>query len=145
SPGTSLEDASQKILEMGKTLQAELPKDTSLLVLTNVGSPGNARSAMTSPNWGPHMGFIRLALVDPEKRAWSQRQISDMARAILNKRYPGTDFLQWPGGLVASVFSNGYFAPLVVEVRGERLEDIEEQARAVGEVARTVPGIRDVW
>ena len=27
---------------------------------------GNARSAMTSPNWGPHMGFIRLALVDPE-------------------------------------------------------------------------------
>jgi multidrug efflux pump subunit AcrB len=145
APGTSLEDASRKIQEMGKTLRDELPKDTVELVLTNVGSPGNARSAMTSPNWGPHMGFIRLALVDPDKRSLSQRELSDKARAILNERYPGTDFLQWPGGLVASVFSNGYFAPMVVEVRGERLEELEEQAKAVGEVARTVGGVRDVW
>ena len=37
-------------------------------------------------------------------------------REILNEHYPGVEFLQWPGGLVASVFSNGYLAPLVVEV-----------------------------
>src|SRR5262249_9736398 len=61
--GTSLEDATKKIQEMGKTLKDELPHGTVELVLTNVGSPGNARSAMTSSNWGPHMGFIRLALV----------------------------------------------------------------------------------
>jgi multidrug efflux pump subunit AcrB len=145
SPGTSLEDASREIRAMGKTLKDELPKDNVELVLTNVGSPGNARSAMTSPNWGPHMGFIRLALVDPEKRSQNQRELSDKARAILNKHYPGTDFLQWPGGLVASVFSNGYFAPMVVEVRSDQLEELEEQAKAVGEVARTVGGVRDVW
>jgi multidrug efflux pump subunit AcrB len=145
APGTSLEDASRKIQAMGKTLQDELPAGTVKLVLTNVGSPANARSAMTSPNWGPHMGFIRLALVDPEKRSLSQRELSDRARAILNKHYPGTDFLQWPGGLVASVFSNGYFAPMVVEVRSDRLDELEEQASAVGEVARTVAGVRDVW
>jgi multidrug efflux pump subunit AcrB len=91
------------------------------------------------------MGFIRLALVDPEKRSQNQRELSDKARAILNKHYPGTDFLQWPGGLVASVFSNGYFAPMVVEVRSDQLEELEEQAKAVGEVARTVGGVRDVW
>jgi multidrug efflux pump subunit AcrB len=145
SPGTSLEDASRRILEMGKTLEEELPKDNVELVLTNVGSPGNARSAMTSPNWGPHMGFIRLALVDPEKRSLNQRELSDKAREILSKHYPGTDFLQWPGGLVASVFSNGYFAPMVVEVRSDQLDELEEQAKAVGEVARTVGGVRDVW
>jgi multidrug efflux pump subunit AcrB len=145
APGTSLEEASKKIQEMGKTLQEQLPKGTVELVLTNVGSPGNARSAMTSPNWGPHMGFIRLALVDPEHRKLSQRELSDMTRKILNERYPGVDTLQWPGGLVASVFSNGYFAPMVVEVRNDNLEELDEQARAVAEVARTVGGVRDVW
>ncbi|PWU25058.1 MAG: hypothetical protein C5B48_03235 [Candidatus Rokuibacteriota bacterium] len=145
APGTSLEEASKKIQGMAKTLHDELPKGTVELVLTNVGSPGNARSAMTSPNWGPHMGFIRLALVDPEHRKLSQRELSDMTRKILNERYPGVDFLQWPGGLVASVFSNGYFAPMVVEVKNDNLEELDEQARAVAEIARTVGGVRDVW
>ena len=145
APGTSLEDAARQVNEMGTTLEKELPKDTVELVLTNVGSPGNARSAMTSPNWGPHMGFIRLALVDPDKRKLSQRQLADKVREILVRKYPGVDFLQWPGGLVASVFSNGYIAPVVVELRGENLDELEAQAKAVAEVARTVPGVRDIW
>jgi multidrug efflux pump subunit AcrB len=115
------------------------------LVLTNIGSPGNARSAMTSPNAGPHMGFIRVALVDPEHRKLSQREISDLMRGILNRNFPGVEFLQWPGGLVASVFSNGYIAPLVVELGGDSLEELDAQSKAVAEVARTVPGIRDVY
>ncbi len=145
APGTSLEDASAQINEMGRTLEAELPKGTVELVLTNVGSPNNARSAMTSPNWGPHMGFIRLALAEPEKRALTQRQLADRIRGILNQHYPGVEILQWPGGLVASVFANGYIAPVVVEVRGENLEELESREKAVAEVARTVAGVRDIW
>ncbi|HSO37772.1 MAG TPA: efflux RND transporter permease subunit [Labilithrix sp.] len=144
APGTSLEDASKKIAEMGKAVADELPKGNVELVLTNVGSPNNARSAMTSPNNGPHMGFIRLALVDAEKRTMSQREIADKMREILNRRYPGVEFLQWPGGLVASVFSNGYIAPLVVEVRGDNLAELNAQALAVADVARGVAGVRDI-
>ena len=144
APGTSLEDSARKIAEMGKTLADELPKGNVELVLTNVGSPNNARSAMTSPNNGPHMGFIRLALVDAEKRKLSQREIADKMREILNRKYPGVEFLQWPGGLVASVFANGYIAPLVVEVRGENLDELDARAKAVAEVARDVAGIRDI-
>ena len=144
APGTSLRESSRKIAEMGKTLEAELPKGNVDLVLTNVGAPGNARSSMTSPNDGPNMGFIRLALVDPEKRTLSQRELADQSREILNRHYPGVDFLQWPGGLVASVFSNNYIAPLVVEVRNDNLAELDAQAKAVAEVARTVPGIVDV-
>jgi multidrug efflux pump subunit AcrB len=99
---------------------------------------------MNSPNWGPHMGFIRLALTDPDERSISQDDLANQIRAILNRHYPGVDFLQWPGGLVASVFSNGFNAPLAVEVRGDNLELLGERARAVAEVARTVPGIRDI-
>jgi multidrug efflux pump subunit AcrB len=145
APGTSLQDASRQVQEMGRALKDQLPQGLVDLVLTNVGSPGNARSAMTSPNWGPHMGFIRLELVPTEERKLSQRQVSDRIRGILNQRYPGVDFLQWPGGLVASVFSNGYFAPMVVEVRNGNLDELDQQSRAVAEVARTVGGVRDVW
>jgi CzcA family heavy metal efflux pump len=145
APGTSLEEASHRINEMGEALAAELPKGNVDLVLTNIGSPNNARSAMTSPNWGPHMGFIRLALVKPDERTLTQRQIADRVREILNRRYPGVEFLQWPGGLVASVFANGYIAPVVVEVRGENMVELDQRAKAVAEVARTIPGVRDVW
>lgn len=145
APGRSLANAAKLINEMGQTVRNELPKGNVSLVLTNVGSPQNARSAMTSPNAGPNMGFIRFSLVNPEDRTLSQREIADRIRQILNKHYPGVELLQWPGGLVASVFSNGYYAPLVVEVSGDNLQAIDNQARAVAEVARTVPGIRDIY
>ena len=145
APGTSLKDASQRINEMGEVLRKELPAGTVSLVLTNVGSPQNARAAMNSPNAGPHMGFIRIELAEVEHRGPSQREIADKARQILQDRFPGVGFLQWPGGLVASVFSNGYLAPIVVEVRGDSLEELYEQSQAVAEVARDVPGIADIY
>jgi len=100
---------------------------------------------MTSPNNGPHMGFIRVALRDAEHRHLSQREVADKMREILNKQYPGVEFLQWPGGLVASVFSNGYLAPLVVEVEAESLEELDAKSKAIAEVARGVPGVRDIY
>ncbi|HEY5957150.1 MAG TPA: efflux RND transporter permease subunit [Polyangiaceae bacterium] len=145
APGVSLQEASKTVKGIGELLKKELPDGVVELVLTNVGSPGNARSAMTSSNWGPNMGFIRLALVDAEARTMSQRDISAAARSILSRHYPGVDFLQWPGGLVASVFSNGYYAPMVLEVRNHDLTKLEEEANSIAEVARTVPGIRDTW
>ncbi|MFO0586790.1 MAG: efflux RND transporter permease subunit [Polyangiaceae bacterium] len=145
APGTALNDAAAKIKEMGETLAKELPPGNVELILTNVGSPSNARSAMNSPNNGPHMGFLRLALVEPEKRKLSQREIADRMREILNRKYPGVELLQWPGGLVASVFSNGFLAPIAVEIRGDNLASLDAKAKAVADVARTVPGIRDIY
>jgi multidrug efflux pump subunit AcrB len=145
APGTSLDDASRQISAMGETLRKELPKGIVSLVLTNVGSPMNARAAMTSPNLGPHMGFIRLALTDPEEREATQHELADDIRHILAAKYPGVEFLQWPGGLVASVFSNGYLAPIAVEIRGDNLDQLYARMKAVADVARTVPGIRDIY
>jgi multidrug efflux pump subunit AcrB len=144
TPGISLEEASRRINLMAKMVAAELPKGDVELVLTNIGSPENARSAMTSPNDGPHMGFIRVALTEPENRRDTQRDLANRMRKLLEARFPGVEFLQWPGGLVASVFSNGYIAPLVVQVRNENLGLLEAQAKSVAEVARDVGGVRDI-
>jgi multidrug efflux pump subunit AcrB len=144
APGISLADASQQLNAMGDALSRQLPKGNVQMVIANIGTPQNARAAIISPNVGPHTGFLRLAFSDPEERSLSQSELAARARAILTREFPGVEALQYPGGLVASVFANGYTAPLVVEVRGEKLEQLDAQAKAIAEVARTVPGIRDV-
>jgi multidrug efflux pump subunit AcrB len=144
TPGISLTDAAQQLNAMGEVLTRELPKGSVQMVIANIGTPQNARAAIISPNVGPHTGFLRLAFSDPEERSLSQSELAARARAILTREFPGVEALQYPGGLVASVFANGYTAPLVVEVRGEKLEELDAQAQAIAEVARTVPGIRDV-
>lgn len=143
SPGTSLEDATRRTMEMGATLQRRLPPGTVKTVLTNVGSPAKARSAMNSPNDGPHMGFIRVELTDAESRTQTQTELGDLARKVLDEDFPGVETRQAPGGLVASVFGNGYLAPLVVELQGDDLEELRRNAEKVVQLARGVNGLRD--
>jgi multidrug efflux pump subunit AcrB len=144
APGTSIEESGKKLREMAKVLREELPKDAVSLVLTNAGSPGKARSAISSPNYGPHMGFIRLQLTDVEGRKNTQGQLADRARQILQERFPGTECLQAPGGVVTSIFNNGYPAPGVLEIEGDDLNELQESASKVAEVARGVAGVRDI-
>jgi multidrug efflux pump subunit AcrB len=144
APGISVQDAAKQMTAMGKALTTELPQGTVEMVVANVGMPQNARSLLVSPNVAPNTGYLRIAFSDPEKRALSQGEIAARSREILTREFPGVEVLQYPGGLVASVFANGYTAPLVVEVNDDNLALLDEQARAVADVARTVPGIRDV-
>jgi multidrug efflux pump subunit AcrB len=144
APGISIEESSRLINQMGKTLSARMPKGSVDLVFSNIGSPANARAILTSPNWGPHMGFLRVQFSDAEKRKQSQRELADLSRRILNEDFPGVQLLEAPGGLVSSVFLNGSIAPLSIEVRGDNLDQVYEQARAVAEVMRSVSGVRDV-
>ncbi|MGV3619674.1 MAG: efflux RND transporter permease subunit [Archangium sp.] len=141
--GTSLDDAVKKTEAMGRLLSEKLPEGTVTTVLANVGSPSKARSKMTSPNMGTHMGFLRLALTPPDERKYTQREIADLSRKLLTDAFPGVETLQAPGGLVASVFGDGYFAPIVVEIAGDDLAQLSARSRDIAEVARTVPGIRD--
>ncbi|RYZ65945.1 MAG: efflux RND transporter permease subunit, partial [Proteobacteria bacterium] len=97
------------------------------------------------PNAGPHMGFIRLQLSDPEARDDTQSELAAQARRLLAESYPGVDFMQAPGSIVASIFNDGYLAPGVVEIEGDDLERLSEASNAVVEVAREVPGLRDPY
>ena len=145
APGTSLQETAKKVAELSQVAVDALPKGTVKLVLTNVGTPANARSLITSPNAATHMGFIRLNLVEPEKRKVSQGAATKLLRKAFSEHFPGVTFLQWPGGLVASVFENGYIGPLVVEIRNDNLQVLAAEEKAIADVARTIPGIRDIY
>ena len=144
SPGLSLTQAASKLNAMGEALGRELPANTIKMIIANVGMPQNARALLVSPNLGPDTGFLRVAFADADERKLSQAQLAIEARQILARDFPGVETLQAPGGLVASVFANGYAAPLVIEVQGENLDELQSQARAIAEVAHTIPGIRDI-
>jgi multidrug efflux pump subunit AcrB len=143
APGMSVDQAQAQLNAITNAIRAELPGVVEM-VIGNIGTPQNARAAIVSPNAAPNTGFLRLQFSDPETRKLSQQEIAVKAREIINREFPGVEALQAPGGLVASVFANGYIAPLVVEVRGENLDEMDAQAKAIAEVARTIPGIVDV-
>ena len=142
--GISLEDATKQLKAMGKAVTRGLPPGTVEMVIENLGAPLNARSAIVSPNVAPNTGFLRLQFSDPEERKLSQTEIANLARQIITRDFPGVEALQYPGGLVASVFANGYTAPVAIEITGENLDEMGERAHAIADVARTVPGVRDV-
>jgi multidrug efflux pump subunit AcrB len=143
-PGMSVKAASATLAEMGKAVTRELPAGAVDLVVTNVGMPQEQRSLLASPNVAPNTGFLRLAFSPTEKRKASQGALSVKIREILTREFPGVEVTQYPGGLVASVFANGYTAPLVVELENDNLDALDAQTRAVAEVARSVGGVRDV-
>ena len=68
------------------------------MVIANIGTPQNARSAIVSPNAGPHTGFLRLAFSDPEQRKLSQARARRRRRAhILTREFPGRGVAAVPG------------------------------------------------
>jgi multidrug efflux pump subunit AcrB len=144
APGVSVKRAAANLSMMADALTRELPPETVQMIVTNVGMPEEQRSLLASPNVAPNTGFLRIAFTSPESRRLTQGEIASRARKILNREFPGVELVEYPGGLVASVFANGYTAPLVIEVESDNLDVLDARARAVAEVARTVPGIRDV-
>jgi multidrug efflux pump subunit AcrB len=144
APGISVRDASSELTRMATALTSQLPAGTIRMIVTNNGMPEEQRSLLASPNVAPNTGFLRLAFAAPEDRTLSQGAVAIRAREILTKEFPGVEVLQYPGGLVASVFGNGYTAPLVVELQNDNLDQLDVETRTVAEVARGVAGIRDV-
>ena len=142
--GVSVAEAARTMAEMGKTITRELPPGIVQMSIANVGMPQNARALLTNSNVAPNTGTLQLAFSDAESRTISQAELATKIRAIVTRDFPGVEVLQYPGGLVASVFANGYTAPFVVEVHNDNLVELNEEAQAVADVARTVPGVRDV-
>ncbi len=142
--GISLQDSAKQLKAMGEAIRHDLPEGSVDLVIENIGTPQNARAAIISPNVAPNTGYLRVQFSVPEERKLSQEQLAARIREVLSTKFPGVETLQYPGGLVASVFANGYTAPVAIEIRGDKLDELHDQAEAVMEVARTVPGVRDV-
>ena len=148
APGTSLEDASAKTVDDGRRrCREKLPEGSVKLVLTNVGSPSKARSAMTSPNMGHAHGLHpSWSSPSPSKRSLDRSASSPIACASSSTHtIRASSSCRGRAGSSRACSRTATSRPLVVEVRGDDLDGCSTQSKAVAEVARTVPGIRDVY
>ena len=130
---------------MGKALTTELPEGTVEMVIANIGMPQNARSLLVSPNVAPNTGFLRLAFSDPEERKLSQGEIAAKRARDPHARVPGRR-----GRCSTRAASSPASSPTGTRRRSSSRcttttsTSSTQQAKAVADVARTVPGIRDV-
>ena len=84
-----------------------------------------AQRCSTAPTSRRTRDTLQLAFSDAEERKLSQAELASKIREIVTREFPGVEVLQYPGGLVASVFANGYTAPFVVEVHDDNLAELE--------------------
>ncbi|HEY6463190.1 MAG TPA: efflux RND transporter permease subunit, partial [Polyangiaceae bacterium] len=105
APGISVQDAAATMADLGKAITKALPPGVVEMSIANIGMPQNARALLTNTNVAPNTGTLQLAFSDPEHRTMSQSELAAKIRTIVTREFPGVEVLQYPGGLVASVFA----------------------------------------
>ena len=91
-------------------------------VISDTGLPVG-RSAVFSPNTGPHAGNLNVNLVPKVERAVSDEQLADQVRQAVSREFPGTQAYFFIGGIVKRILNFGSPPPIDIEVVGYDLED----------------------
>ena len=91
APGTSLERRVHDIDAMGNALKAELPQGEVELVLTNVGSPMNARARWRARTGARTWASSSSQLSDADDRKVSQDDLAARCARSSTAEFPGDD------------------------------------------------------
>ncbi len=104
-------------------------------LIANVGLP-LGRTALFSPNTGPHAGTVSMYLVPHTERPITDNQAAERVRQRLRDALPGTQTYFFIGGIVKRILNFGSAAPIDVEIVGYDLEAASDYAK------RLVPRLR---
>lgn len=122
---TPIGTRSEKTEEIGERIEGvvndALGKSNSTTALDDVGLP-LGRTALFSPNAGPHWGNLQINLVPKARRPFSDVQAAEKVRAGLGTKFPGTQTVFFTGGIVKRILNFGSAAPIDVEILGYDLE-----------------------
>jgi len=141
--GSRLEEAARISARMEKIIQETIRNETKA-VQVNFGLPSSSVSAIWSQNTGPHMGWIRVRLVDPGERKLSSDALMDKLRPGLLREFPGVRIFFVSGGIVQRLISFGYDNPIDVEILGYDFKTSQKLAEEVAAIIRSTPGAKDV-
>jgi CzcA family heavy metal efflux pump len=141
--GTRLEESARVASRMEEVIQQTLGPETRATQV-NFGLPSGSVSAIYSQNTGPHMGWIRVRLVDPGERKLSSDALMEKLRPRLLQEFPGVKIFFTSGGIVSRLISFGYETPIDVEILGYDLKISEKLAEEVAAIVRSTQGAKDV-
>jgi CzcA family heavy metal efflux pump len=140
--GTRLEESARVAAQMEEVVQQTIGGETTA-VQVNFGIPGGL-SAIWSQNTGPHMGWIRVRLVDPSQRKLSADALMDKLRPKLQQSFPGVRIFFVSGGIVRMLISFGYDNPIDIEILGYDFATAQKLADEVAAIVRQTQGAKDV-
>ncbi|OHE32875.1 MAG: hypothetical protein A3J94_10165 [Syntrophus sp. RIFOXYC2_FULL_54_9] len=140
--GSRLEESARIAAQMEEVVQETIGKETRA-VQVNFGVP-TGLSAIWSQNTGPHMGWIRVKLVDPGKRKMSADALMDKLRPKLLQSFPGVRIFFVSGGIVRMLISFGYDNPIDIEILGYDFMTAQKLADQVAAIVRQTHGAKDV-
>lgn len=108
-------------------------------MLDDIGLPFG-RTALFTPNSGPHWGNLQINLVPKAQRPISDVQATEKVRAALGTKFPGTQVIFFNGGIVKRILNFGASAPIDVEIIGY---DLDEAALYASKVAAGLRALSD--
>lgn len=130
--GARIEDAVRRVLRDARGPLATVMIDDS-------GIPGG-RTALFSPNIGPHVGNLQVNLRPARERALSDTAAVARMRAAMRDALPGVQAFYSSGGIVKRILNFGAPAPIDVEVLGFDLEEGGAYARRLAAALRQARG-----
>jgi hydrophobe/amphiphile efflux-1 (HAE1) family protein len=140
--GTRLEESARTTARMEEVVREAIGQDITAIQV-NFGIPSGL-SAIWSQNTGPHMGWIRIKLVDPGERKLSADALMDKLRPKLLQEFPGVRIFFVSGGIVRMLISFGYDNPIDIEILGYDFKAGLKLADQVAAIVRSTPGAKDV-
>jgi hydrophobe/amphiphile efflux-1 (HAE1) family protein len=141
--GQRVEGTSKQVGQLEQVIRTTLGSSI-VTVVTESGVRQSGMGAMWSPNTGPHAGNIRVRLVPPQERTFSDEEAVEMVRKKAQALFPGLQVFFDTGGLVKRIMNIGASAPIDVEVIGYDFDRARELYTKVREIVESTEGTKDV-
>jgi len=141
--GQRVEVTSKQVGQLEQVIRTTLGSSI-VTVVTESGVRQSGMGAMWSANTGPHAGNIRVRLVPPQKRTFSDEEAVEMVRKKAQELFPGLQVFFDTGGIVKRMMNIGASAPIDVEVIGYDFDRARELYTKVREIVESTEGTKDV-
>lgn len=136
--GTRVERTEQIAQRLEQAVNQTLGKDKLYTtMITDSGLPVG-RTAIFSPNSGPHAGTLQVNLVPKGDRKLTDVAAAERLRSEISGALPGTQLYFFVGGIVKRILNFGSAAPVDVEVLGYDLEQGAQFSRQIFQAMRNL-------
>jgi len=142
--GTRVERTAELTTELERVVVEALGQEHVVAVMADVGVRQSGGGALFGGNSGPHAAGVRVRLVPPDRRPFSDREAADRVKKKLAGRLPGVQVYFDVGGIVQRIMNFGSEAPIDVEISGYDLDAARELSARVQALVEATPGATDV-
>ncbi|HOU52517.1 MAG TPA: efflux RND transporter permease subunit [Myxococcota bacterium] len=142
--GTRVERTVMTMDRMEAVIRQALGDANIQAVIGDAGVRTSGGGVLWSGNSGPHSATLRVRLVPPDRRPFSDREAVERIRGALGTQFAGYRVFMDAGGIVRRIMNFGSEAPIDVEVIGYDLEDARRLTEQVTRLVEETPGTTDV-